>query len=82
MLQEINAQMESNVKSYIGTSKQNLILNLGPPTKIDSDGTAKGEVYSYIRSFPGPYGLYTAYGYYYINEDNIVYFSKYSYTLQ
>jgi hypothetical protein len=82
LLAEENAKIEANVKSYKGTSKQNLILNLGPPTSVASDGTNKGEVYSYIHSILGPYGTYTTYCYFYINEQNIVYFTKFNYTFQ
>lgn len=82
MISEMNAKIEANVKSAMGAPKQLMVMNWGPPTSISSDGTEKGEVYSYVKSLQFSFGLYTSYVYLYFNENGIVYYTNFKYTLE
>jgi len=82
MISDMNSKIAANVKTTMGSTKQNIVMNWGPPTSTTTDGTEKGEIYSYIRSQQFSFGLYTSFVYLYFNENNVVYFTNFKYTLQ
>jgi hypothetical protein len=81
VVEKLNAELEARGKSTIGGTKQALLLNWGPPTKITSDG-AGGEIYTY--SDPGQLvvGYYIPMIYIYINDKGIIYYSSFKFLLQ
>ena len=81
VMYKLNAELEARGKSTVGSTKQLLLLNWGPPTSTMSDG-AGGEIYTY--SDPGQLivGYYTPFINIYINEKGIIYHSSFRYTLR
>lgn len=81
VMYKLNADLEARGKSTIGSTKQLLLLNWGPPTSKMSDGSG-GEIYTY--SYPGQLvvGYYTPYINLFINEKGIIYNSLFRYTIK
>lgn len=78
---ELNSDLDAKGKSTIGRSKQDLLLNWGPPDSKFSDGN-NGEIYTYTISAPFSFGTYTGITNLYINEKGVIYNSKFKYLLQ
>ena len=62
------------MNSWVGDSKQNLVLKWGPPTRIASDAN-NGEIYIYERQYMA-YGGVVRYDHkmFYIHSDDKIYF--------
>lgn len=78
---ELNQNFEAKVKSWIGQTKQEMLLNWGPPNARFSDGN-NGEIYTYSVSAPFSFGTYTGISNFYIDSKGIIYHSNFKYLLQ
>lgn len=81
IVSDLNKDLEAKGKSTIGRTKQELLLNWGPPNSKASDGS-NGEIYTYAVSAPFSFGTYTGLTYIYINDKGVIYHSNFRYLLQ
>jgi uncharacterized protein YceK len=81
IIANLNKDLEAKGKSTIGRTKQELLLNWGPPNAKSTDGD-KGEIYTYTVSAPFSFGTYTGITNLYINDKGVIYHSNFKYLLQ
>ena len=68
----INKKITASMNSWIGSTKQNLIMTKGLPLKTGSDG-AGGEVLVYGVQLNSTYGATWEYAIYFAHADGIIY---------
>ena len=81
MIADLNKDLELKGRSTVGRTKNELLLNWGPPSSKTSDGN-NGEIYTYTVSAPFSFGTYTGITNLYINEKGVIYHSNFKYLLQ